>query len=806
MLRNHLKFFVRVFLKDKFFSLLNILGLALGIAVSIILLLILQHDLGYDKHYANHERIYRIGGHLKATGIEFRGARSARELGEILKDEFPEVQAMTRANNWDHVLVKYERNGEDVAFYEEDVVRTDSTYFQVFKHKFISGDEKTCLNLVNNVVITESTSNRYFGEEDPLGKSLFIDGQLWKVTAVIEDLPANTHLKFDILLSGLSRTRQWVIEDGGQVKSEAFWNPDVYLYLLMPDNYTPSAFYEKFPEIYTKYFKSFGDKVGGQYEPIVQSLASIHFHSDLDSDQPVGNMAYLYAFTSIGIFIILLACINYMNLSTAKASKRSSEIAMKKALGSSKRALVLSFLAESTFLSFVSFFVAIAIVQVVVNLSSFNELIGRELSVNFFSNGLLFFGSIAITLGIGLLSGLYPAFVLPAIPTITALKGLFKSRQSGHTLRKVLITTQFAISIFVVICTFLMRDQIDFVRNQDLGFQKENILVLPIQDTLVQNQLVAIKNEFAQHPRIQSATTTYNIMGRGVGRPVMWAEGETGMNQQAFSLIAVGNDFFETMGISILKGRDFQEGANADVDNVFICNEAAAKLMGWGDDPVGKRVKWFHGETDGQIIGLVKDFNFSSLHNPIEPLLIIKARREGGYLQLRVSGQNLPETLEFVKEKWATFDPNHPFEYFFLDAQFDEQYRADEIQYRLLSNLSYICIFISLLGLLGLSAFAAAQRTKEIGIRKVHGASVHGIIYMLYKDIMYLVIIAGILVTVPVYYVITKWMENFAYRTSINYSTFLIVGVMALIFAFLTVAFHSLKTARTNPVDSLKYE
>ena len=806
MLRTHLKFFIRVFLKDKFFSLLNILGLALGIAVSIILLLILQHDLNYDKHYANHERIYRVGGHLQATGVESRTARSARELGDILREEFPEVQALTRANDWDHVLVKYERNGEDIAYYEEDVVRTDSTYFNVFKHNFIKGDEKTCLNLLNSVVITESMVKRYFANDDPIDKSLLIDGQLWKVTAVIKDLPENTHLKFDILLSGLSKSREWTTEEGGQIKSEAFWNPDVYLYILMPENYNPQNFYAKFPTIFDKYYKSFGDKVGGKYSPILHSIADIHFHSDLEGDEPLGNIAYLYAFTAIGIFIMLLACINYMNLSTAKSTKRATEIAMKKTLGSSRTSLIFSFLGESVFLSFLSLVVAVVLVQIVVNLSSFNALIGRNLGADFLHNPGLLFGSIAIALTIGLLSGLYPAFLLPSIPTIMALKGSFKNRQSGHTLRKVLITTQFAISIFVVVCTLFMQDQIEYMRNQDLGFNKDNVLILPIQDTLVQNQIGSIKNELLQNPNITAATTSYNVMGMGVGGPVMWAEGKEGMQQQAFSLIAVGEDYFKTMGITILKGRDFQTGPNSDVDNIFMCNEAAARLMGWGDDPVGKKVKWFHGETDGRIIALVKDFNFSSLHNAIEPLLIIKSRKEGGFLSLRVAGKNLPATMQFVKQKWAGYDPNHPFEYFFLDERFNEQYKADETQHKLLSNLSYICIFISLLGLLGLSAFTAAQRTKEIGIRKVHGASTSRIIYLLYKDIMYLVIIAAILVFMPAYYVVNTWMDNFAYQATINYSTFIFVAFVALVFAFLTVAFHSLKTARTNPVESLKYE
>ncbi len=806
MLQTHLKFFIRVFLKDKFFSILNILGLALGIAVSIILLLILQHDFAYDKHFANHENIYRLGAHEQATGVDFRVARSARELGAILKEEFPEVLAFTRANDWDHTLVTYENNGEEVFYYEDDVLRSDSTYFTVFKHEFIAGDEKTCMNLLNSIVVTQTTARRYFGDADPLDKILLIDGQSWKVTAVIKDLPDNTHMKFDFLLSGLAKSREWVV-DAGQIKSEAFWNPDVFTFLVFPDQYDPKNFHDKFPTLYNKYFKSFGDQVGGKYTPILQPLADIHFTSDLQSDEPNGNIAYVYAFTGIGIFIILLACINYMNLSTAKSVKRASEIAMKKTLGSSKRALVLSFLGESVFLSFISLIVAVNIVMVVLSLSSFNTLIGKELSADFLNNPLLLFGSLGIALGIGILSGLYPAFYLPSVNTLSALKGSFKNRKSSHLLRKVLITTQFAISIFVVVCTFFMQDQIDYVRNKELGFNKENILILPIQDTLVQNRIVSIKNELLQNPKITEATTAYNVIGMGVGGPVMWAEGEDGtMKQQAFSRMVVGDDYFKTMNIELVKGRNFLPGPKADIDNIFIVNEAAAKLMGWGDEPVGKKMRWFHGETDGQVVGMVKDFNFWSLHNPIEPLIIVKSREEGGFLHLKIAGDNLPETMAYIRQKWAGYDPNHPFEYFFLDERFNEQYRADETQYALLSNLSYICIFISLLGLLGLSAFTAAQRTKEIGIRKVHGASIPRIVYLLYKDVMYLVIIAAVLVVPAAFLIIREWMGNFAYQTPLNYFTFGLVTVLALIFAFITVGFHSLKTARTNPVESLKYE
>lgn len=805
MFRTHLKFFVRIFLKDKFFSTLNLLGLALGISVSIILLLILQHDLNYDKHYANHERIYRLSGHLEATGVDLPLARAARELGGILKSEFPEIVQVTRANSWDHTLVKFERNGEEIAYYEEDVVRTDSTYFDVFDHKFLAGDKNTAMDDLNAVVITESTAKRYFGDTDPINESLKIQDELWKVTGVIEDLPPNTHLKFDILLSGLSKSRQWVV-DNGIVKSEAFWNPDVYTYLVMPDNYNPQDFYDKFPVIFNKYFKSFGDQVGGKYTPILEPLASIHFQSKLQADEPVGEISYLYAFTGVGIFIMLLACINYMNLSTAKSMKRAGEIAMKKTLGSSKLSLAFSFLGESLFLSLASLVIAIALVSIVISLPSFSQLIGRQITADFLGNRILLFGSVGLAVFIGLLSGLYPAIVMPFIPTIKALKGLYRNKKSGLTLRKALIGLQFAISIFVVVCTLFMRQQISFVRNQDLGFNKDNVLILPIQDTLVEKQINGIKSELLQHNNIQSATTASNVMGMGVGGSVMWAESETGMKQQAFNIVWIGEDYLKTMEIPLLKGRTFQTGPDADLDNIVICNEAAAKLMGWGDDPIGKKVKWFHGKTEGQVVGLVKDFNFSSLHNKIEPLLFMKSRKEGGFLHLKVAGSNLPETIDWIREKWATYDSNHPFEYFFMDARFNEQYKADEVQYRLLSVLTYVCVFISLLGLLGLSAFNATQRTKEIGIRKVHGASTPRIIYLLFKDVMYLIVIASVVVVAPAWFVISRWLSNFAYQTDLDYTTFGLAAVCALVLAFITVAFHSWKTVLANPVDALKYE
>jgi putative ABC transport system permease protein len=806
MFRTNLRFLVRIFLKDKFFSLLNVLGLALGIGMSILLLLILQNDLTYDHYYSNYKKIYRLGGHLSATGIDERIGRSARELAAILKGEVSGIENTVRANSWDHTFVKYQPpKGPEIAFYEEDIVRTDSNYFAVFNHpgQFISGDPATCLKDVNSVVLTQSAAKKYFGNDDPMDKMMTIGDALWKVTAVVKDPPPNIHLKYSLLISGLV-TRGGLIKDG-VVESEAFWNPDVYTYLVLKENADPNEFEAKFRPIFNKYFKSFGDKVGGQYASILEPLESIHFHSSLNADEPHGNIAYVYAFTGIGVFIILLACINYMNLATAKSVNRAGEIAMKKTLGSGKTRLIFSFLGESVFLAFISLFVAILLVFLILGSSSFNILIGRDLSPDFLHNPVLLVGSVASTLLIGIVSGLYPAFYLPRIPTLTALKGAFKNRKSSLILRKVLITTQFAISIFVVICTLFMQNQINYIRNKDLGFNKDNMLILPIQDSLVQANIDGIKSELLQNPRITAATTSYNVPGTGVGGPVMWAETDAGMKQQAFNMMNVGDDYFKTLGIKVIAGRDFTPGKNDSHGDVFIINEAAARLMGW-KDPVGKKVKFFHAEKDGKVVGMVKDFNYTSLHDEVEPLLIVKPGDNGGSLYLKVSGDHLPETIETIRKKWTKLDPGHPFEYFFLDQKFDEQYKADETQFRLLSGLSSVCIFISLLGLLGLSAFNAAQRTKEIGVRKVMGATIPQIVYLLFKDVMILVLLASVIVVPVALYTMTQWISNFHYRIPIGAELFVVVTVLALVFTFVTVAFHSLRIARTNPVDSLKYE
>ena len=816
MFRTYLKFATRTFLKDKFYTMLNIMGLAIGIAVSIIILLYLQNDLTYDRHHAKHEQIYRLVTNMKGEGVEFYSANTAREVGPMLAETYPEVLSFVRFEGMPRTLVNVP-GARGSLYNEENWLRADSTVFGVFTYSFLAGDPATALQNKNSVVLTESLARKYFGSEEALGKMLLLNEakENYTVTGVIKDLPDNSHLKFDALASSIESREQAF--QGGAFNSEVIWNPDVYTYLLFPEGYHAADFFDKLPPFHNQYIKPFGDQVSAKLWFYLEPLADVHFHSVQMYDEPQGNYAYIYAFGGIGLFILLLACINYMNMATARSGNRAKEIGMRKVLGSSRRALVLSFLGESILLSFLALLIALSMVALVLYATPFNDLIEKNLSLSLLENPLLLGGAIGVTLLMGIISGLYPAFYLPSLSALQSLKGSFRSSGAGIALRKSLVIVQFTISIAVVICTLLMQDQIRYVRSQELGFNREHLMLIPVQDTLVRNQLPVIKNELEQYGGVLSTTVSYNVPGINVGEgQVFQVEIDSGLTNQAFRTFSVGENYLSTMGITLLAGRDFHEGFAGDTDGQsFIINETAAKRLGWYkpeqkgatlEDALNGKIKFFHGEELGNVIGVVADFNVSSLHNAIEPTIIIPNSNAGGTFYARLKGENLPETMDYIREKWAAYDPNHPFEYSFLDEGFDELYRADERQSALISILSGICLLISLLGVLGLSAFTAEQRTKEIGVRKVLGASVPHIVYLLFKDVMVLVVIASLLAAPIAYWLIERWLQAFAYRVDINVLLFALAGIAALLVAFATTSFHSLKTARLNPVDSLRNE
>ncbi|WP_421870801.1 ABC transporter permease [Marinoscillum sp.] len=805
MLKNHIVFALRLFLKERIYSVLNILGLALGISVGIILLLYLQSELNYDKHYAKYDQIYRFTNHLKAQGADFNTARSSQRIGSVIKAEMPEVIEYVRFSSAGNPLITLDESMGEERFYEEHVWRTDSTFFKVFDHQFISGNPTTCLTGPGKVVLTESIARKYFGEEPALGKRLTLnDNDLRQVTAVISDLPENTHLKYDILLSHIPPIT-WDEDGNAERTSEIYWNPGSYTYLLMPKNYNVEQFYDKFPDIYDKTFAVFGKRIDGQVIPGLQRIDQIHFNSDKGGDEPTGNLNYVYTFAAVGLFIILLACINYMNMATARSITRTGEMGIRKVLGYSRAALFRSVMLEAVVMAVVALVLANVLTLITLELTSFNDLIHKNLSLNYLSNPQLIIGMLVITLLIGVFSGIYPALYIPSVPVVTALKGTFTGDRMGAFLRKSLITFQFAISLFVIICTVLMDKQIDYMQNKDLGFNKDQLLVIEESNAIKENR-EALKAKLLQNPNILQVTNSYGTPGMGNEGSVMMVEKDSGMVQQHMNMFYVGKDYLKTLDIEIVEGRAFREDGPYDAENVFLINESGAKKLGWGDQAVGKKVSYFHSDHKRTIVGMFRDFNYQSLHNPIDPMMIGLHHDIQGHLYVKLGTNNLKETLEFIRSTWTEFEAKSPYKATFLDEEFARQYEADLTQQRLISILSYICIFVSLLGLIGLSAFTASRKSKEISIRKVLGATVPSIILRFSRDYVQLIAIAFVIAVPLADYVIIEWMSDFAYRMDLSWIYFLVPGLAVLALGLVTVSIQSLRSAKANPVNGLRSE
>ncbi len=808
MLKNHIIFAIRIFWKDKIYSILNILGLTLGISVGIILLLFLQNELTYDGHHEKKDQIYRLTIHLQAQGADFNTAVTARELAPVLKSEFPEVLNYVRFDTWSNVMVATHLDRENPSrYYEDEIVDVDSSYLSVFSHEIIEGDKNGCLTGPGKAVLTESIAKKFFKDESAIGQVIQIGNEETKrtVTAVISDLPDNSHLKYKILLSDIER-RGWIDEQTDPERiSEGYWNPDLYTYLLLPKNYNTADFNKKFEGIYDKYFKAFGDQIGGTATPLLQPLEDIHFSAGLTEDQPNGNMNYVYTFSTIGLFLILLACINYMNLATARSVYRAGEMGIRKVLGFTRLNLFWSVLTEALVLSTLAMIFSIAICYIVLYLTPFNSWIDKDLSISFFDNPVLLVGSLLITLLVGLVSGIYPALYIPAVPVVSALKGALIGQSRGIILRKVLIIFQFAISIFVIVITVLMDKQIDYMRKVDVGFDTENVVVIDIRRRNFGDKIDVIRNEINAHPNVLSSATSWGVPGIELGGQVFRVQSGDEMVQKNMNTLFVGPDYLETLGFEIVKGEGLRNTTSEET-SILLVNESGAKELGWGDDPIHKRVRFFHGDTDILVVGMVKDFNFESLHNKIGPVFIVPTPNAGGSLQIRVNGQDMQSTIDHIEQVITKFDTKNPFQYRFLDAEFNAQYKADEIQHQLLSTLSYICIIISLLGLVGLSAFTVSQKAKEISIRKTLGASIPNVLISFSKGYLKLMILAAIIAIPIADFVIVDWLSEFAYQMNQQWWYYAIPTFIVLLFGLGTVSIQVLKAAKANPVDGLRSE
>ncbi len=805
MLSNYFKIAFRNLIKYKSFSLINITGLAVGIASCVLILLFVNDELSYDRFNSKAERIYRVHTEGRLADNEFKMAVSPAPIAFTMLREFPEVEAVTRFRNYGFPVFRY---GEK-AFSEEKVYWADSTFFDVFDAKFLEGTPENALNKPDGIVFTESMRKKYFGNEPALGKIINSDRRRdYVITAVIEDFPENSHFHPDFLESLL----RYNDRDNDNWVSNNF-----YTYAVLKEGASLKEFDNKLEGLVLKYaapqieqftgmsFQTLQEQ-GTAYEFKSQPLTAIHLYSDLEYDiEANSDASYIYIFSIVAVAILIIACINFMNLSTARSTTRAREVGIRKTLGSNKIKLISQFLIESVILTLIAVVISIGIVKLL--LPAFNSIAGKGLEFNLFDNFISLPATIGFALVVGLLAGLYPSFVLTSFMPVNVLRGNMSLRGRRSWLRSGLVVFQFGISVILFVGTFVVYNQLDFIQNKNLGFNKDQLIVIEKTDDLA-DRLRAFKNKISENPNVISVTNQSAIPGRGFGNTVYQIEGENGNENHLFWLWFADYDLQETYQLEMVEGRFFSEEFPSDSQGVVI-NEKAVKALGL-KDPIGKRlVDRGRNPEDTRympIIGVVKDFNFESLHTEIRPMAIFPIRFNGRLTAVRVSPQNIRATMSFLENTWKDFAYDQAFEYTFMDDEFARIYSAEERTAELFTSFSILAVLIACLGLFGLAAFITEQRTKEIGVRKVMGASIPSILLLLVKQFSKWVLIANLIAWPVAYLGMSSWLENFAYRIDLGWTIFILSGLISLVVSIITVGSQVIKAASLNPAESLRTE
>ena len=801
MLSNFFIFAFRLLRRDKLHSIINTIGLSAGIASCILIMMYLQNELTYDRYNENADRIYRLGIKVTSTDQSAAFPMASWSIGKRLKEEYQQIEDYVRIKPFSGVLFQY----KEKVFYEDEIALADPSIFKIFSFKFIYGDPATCLTEPGNLVLTETLARKYFGDQNPIGKILNLANKYdCDVTAVIEDMPPNSHMRLNALVAMASLA---VIAPDVDFFNLPLMEADCFTFLLVNEGFLLKNFLEKFKSFREKYIAAEEKRYHQKYDPIFQNIADIHYGPKLRFDYPTGNRVYVYAFFTIGIFIMFLACINYINLATARALVRAREIGIKKILGAGRQHLVFQLLAESLIATLIALLIAITLVELILSTPFFNQLFKGSLTLDLLNTPFLLCGILGLWFFVGLFSGLYPALYFSSIKPVKALCGTLRYVRSESLIRRSLVTFQFMISIAVAAFALFMNVQIDYMRNRQIGFKKENVVSIKLHEDANFDKMPAILKKLHRHPDIVSITTAHNRPGQA-WTGLISVEGKNGMEEHNFYRFLVNYDFIETMRIELLKGRDFDENLPSDKSSAVIVNEKLVEYMGW-ENPIGKRLtKGLPDEPNfsGQVIGVVKNFNFHSLHHEIEPLWMSLQQKIGGSLIVRMKTERVANVIDALKENWKQIHPGYPFVYTFLDKEFDRFYDTDRKQNQLINIFSLMCIVISCLGLLGLTSYNTSRRIKDFAIRKIYGASAARIILMLFKEIFYLMLLASFLAIPLSLALIYMWIRNFAYQSDINALIFFITAAAALIIAFLTAAYHCIRVASASPVDSLRYE
>lgn len=794
MIKNYLLLAIRHLRKQKVFSFINILGLTVGITCCFLIFLFILNELSYDNFHKNGKNIYRVMRVGTTNGETREIPYLSPPFGPALINDYPDaIQQSVRVMR-DNNLISY----NNIAFNEKNIYLTDNNFFQFFDFPLIKGNSATALKEPNSVVLTKTTAKKYFGNEDPIGKIIeFNKQQQLKVTGVAADVPANSHLQFDMVIPlELLRPMQpgWFTQ----------W-PDngVFTYVQLNPATDPKQLVKQFPTFMDKYLGDYYASSGFKMGLLIKPLNEIYFSSDVFDNVKHGNKKMVYIFMSIAILILVIACINFINLATARATDRSKEVGLRKVLGAVKKQLVVQFMLESILFATVGCILSIGLVQSL--MPAYSELLGYKLP-SYWTNPWVYIFIIGVILVVGLLAGSYPALLLSSFSPIDSLKGKLKTGKSGAFFRKALVVFQFGISVLLIISVVVILSQMNYVRNTGLGFNKEQSMIVRFDNLDISGKKIQFKNGLMTIPAVQSVSLMSGEPGGFHDSYGFEAEGKV-EEKLMFNTEFADLDFVKTLGLKIIAGRDLSESFKTDsAQSVLINRNAAGKLGYTPEQAIGKWIKNINRDSLRRtIVGVVEDYHYVSLKDPIGSL-VISPGRDRRLALIKLKTDQLQTTINAIKKMYADFAPSYPFEYAFLDERFDQLYKTESRQESLLGIFSIIAIFIACLGLFGLASYTALKRTKEIGVRKVLGASVQNIVLLLSKDLLKPVLL-GTLIAIPFgYYAMNKWLQGFAYRITIGWWVFIAAGIIALLIALFTVSFQAIKAAVANPVKNLRTE
>ncbi len=799
MFKNYLKTAWRNLWKNKTSAVINTLGLTIGLTCCLLISLYLQYELSYDRAEAKRDRIARVimeYSFSEGANASVKIAYTSVRVAPVLKRNFAEVEEAVRMGRYERVI-RY----KDKLINEKEFLYADSTFFDVFSSRLSVGDARTALSGPNKVILTASTAKKYFGNDNPVGQSFLVGSsqQLYQITGIIPDCPPNSQIRFDFLASfsslGLSPD-----------KEKTYWDANYFTYLLLRSPASIASLQAKLPAFMQRETKGLGATINFTLEP----FSSIHLHSPYDGLEPNSSMTYIYILAAVALLILVIACFTYINLSTARSVERAREVGVRKVMGAGRKQLFWQFIGESVMLCLVAAVCSFIIAAML--LSPFNQLTGRQLQLSTLLSIPFISLALIVAVCVGLFAGSYPAFVLTGFQPVKVLKGSFSKTGSGRWIRQSLIVFQFAISVFLIVCTFTVQHQLYFIQHKKLGYDREHVLVLPM-DSKMLNIMPLIKQEFKTIPQVVSVSRSVRTPVEGGGGYNMRSATMREEEQVAVAANPVDEDYIKTSGLQLVAGSDLtlQDMKDAAEDSTkkafyhFILNESAARQLGWTPEEAINKPMFLDGGRPGVVKGVVKDYHFESMHNPIKPIVLFP-EEWGRVILVKLSGQDLPQTIARLEAKWKSLPIYRPFEYRFMDDDYNKLYRAEDRLGRIMNLFAMVAIALACLGLFGLSSYAVKQRVKEIGVRKVLGASVGSIALTLSKDFFKLTLIAILIASPFAWWMASGWLQGFSYRISNSWYIYVIAGMITALLALLTAGSQAVKAALANPVKSLRAE